>query len=99
MIMGDLNSYFDSPPLDALREAGLEHVLAVLPDDQRYNYIYQGNSQVLDHILVSPDFFQYLSGVEILHTNADFPLPLPEDSSPLRKSDHDLVLARFTLLD
>ncbi|MDZ7844193.1 MAG: lamin tail domain-containing protein [Anaerolineales bacterium] len=99
VIMGDLNSYFDSPPLDALREAGLEHVLAVLPDDQRYNYIYQGNSQVLDHILVSPDFFQYLSGVEILHTNADFPLPLPEDSSPLRKSDHDLVLARFTLLD
>lgn len=98
VIMGDLNSYFQSPPLETLREAGMENVLAVLPDDQRYNYIYQGNSQVLDHILVSPEFFLYLSEVEILHTNADFPLPLPEDSSPLRKSDHDLILARFSFL-
>ena len=95
LVIGDLNSYYESAPIEALRGAGLEHVFELLPEDERYNYIYQGQSQVLDHILVNSELWDQLSRVVILHTNADYPLPEPEDPSPLRKSDHDLVLAVF----
>jgi len=97
LVLGDLNSYYHSAPIDALRDAGLEHVLELVSEDERYNYIYQGQSQVLDHILVNPGLWEQLGRVVILHTNADYPLPQPGDPSPLRKSDHDLVLAVFNL--
>ena len=94
-VIGDLNSYFDSPPIHTLRDAGLEHVMDQLSEQTRYTYIYQGRSQVLDHILVDAGMMEQMVGVQVLHTNADFPLPLPEDVSPLRKSDHDLLRATF----
>lgn len=95
VVIGDLNSYYHSPPLEVLREAGLDLVLEEVPEAERYTYIYQGGSQVLDYILVDPRLRERLVSVEILHTNADYPLPLSGDPSPLRKSDHDLVLAAF----
>ncbi|MBS3752510.1 MAG: hypothetical protein KGY46_03860, partial [Anaerolineales bacterium] len=88
-----------SPPIDTLRDAGLQHVMSTLPDQERYNYIYAGRSQLLDHILVTPNLMEALVRVDVLHTNADFPLPLPGDESPMRKSDHDLVVATFSGLE
>jgi predicted extracellular nuclease len=94
-IVGDLNSFFDSQPIQTLRDAGLDHVLDIVRPDQRYNYIYQGESQVLDHILVTRNLFEILDGVHLLHVNADFPPPRPDDASAERKSDHDPVIAIF----
>jgi len=94
-VMGDLNSFFDSKPVQTLRDAGLKHVLDFLPADQRYTYIFQGDSQVLDHILVTPNLYDMLQDVIILHVNADFPPPVPDDPSPIRKSDHDPIIAIF----
>ncbi len=96
-VIGDLNSFYLSPPLDTLRQGGLAHVLSTLPDEERYNYIYDGRSQLLDHILVTPSLMEHLVRVAVLHTNADFPLPAAEDVSPRGKSDHDLVIATFSL--
>ncbi len=96
-VIGDLNSFFDSLPIHTLRNAGLAHVFDVLPESERYNYIYQGASQTLDHILVTPSLFDLLLRVEILHVNADFAPPLRGDESPLRKSDHDPIVATFSL--
>ena len=96
-VMGDLNSFYQSPPIDALRDAGLQHVMATLPDDERYNYIYLGESQVLDHILVTSSLFNLLKSVNILHVNADYAPVIPDDRSPMRKSDHDPVIAIFSL--
>ena len=96
-VIGDLNSFFDSLPIDTLRAAGLAHVFDVLSASERYNYIYQGASQTLDHILVTPSLFDLLLRVEILHVNADFAPPLSGDESPLRKSDHDPIVATFSL--
>ncbi len=96
-VMGDLNSFYQSPPIDTLRDAGLKHVMATLPDDERYDYIYLGESQVLDHILVTPSLFELLKGVDILHINADYAPAIPDDPSPMRKSDHDPVIAIFSL--
>ncbi len=94
-IIGDLNSFFDAWPIQVLRDAGLDHVLDDVRPDQRYNYIYQGESQVLDHILITRNLFQQLRATHILHVNADFPPPKPDDPSAERKSDHDPIIAIF----
>ncbi|MEE9514028.1 MAG: endonuclease/exonuclease/phosphatase family protein, partial [Anaerolineales bacterium] len=92
VVLGDLNSFYDSLPIDVLRESGLRHVFERLPGDERYTYIYQGVAQTLDHILVSPSLWAALEEVHVLHTNADFAMPVPEDDSPIHKSDHDPVI-------
>jgi hypothetical protein len=96
-VLGDLNSFFASPPIETLRQAGLVHVFDALPAQARYTYIFQGESQTLDHILVTPGLFAWLRRVQVLHINADFPPPDLQDDSPLRKSDHDPVVATFSL--
>jgi predicted extracellular nuclease len=95
VIVGDLNSFYDSAPIQALRDAGLRPVFEKLPLEQRYTYIYQGEAQVLDYILVTDNLWRRLHQVEILHVNADWPPPSEEDTSPRRKSDHDPVIAIF----
>jgi len=96
-VVGDLNSYYDALPIDTLREAGLVHVFEELPASERYTYIYRGASQVLDHILVTPNLMELLRRVDVLHVNADFAPAVPGDSSPQRKSDHDPVISVFSL--
>ena len=73
------------------------HIYDLDPQAGWYSYIYQGASQTLDHILVTPNLFELLQRVDILHVNADFGPPIAGDESPLRKSDHDPVIATFTL--
>jgi len=97
-VMGDLNSYYDALPIDTLREAGLVHVFEELPASERYTYIYRGASQVLDHILITPNLMEFLRRVDVLHVNADFAPAVPGDGSPQRKSDHDPVIAVFSLV-
>jgi len=92
VVLGDLNSFYNSLPIDVLRESGLRHIFEALPGEERYTYIYQGVAQTLDHILVSPSLWAALEEVHVLHTNADFAMPDPEDDSPLHKSDHDPVI-------
>lgn len=96
-VMGDLNSFFESQPIQILRDGGMVHVLDLLPPELRYTYIFEGESQVLDHILITESFLNLLNRVEILHVNADFPLPNVDDTSPWHKSDHDPVVATFTI--
>ncbi|MCA9989249.1 MAG: hypothetical protein KDE59_33315, partial [Anaerolineales bacterium] len=97
-IMGDLNSYYDSLPLDTLREAGLVHVFEGNVDEDRlYSYIYLGESETLDHILVTPGLLALMDDVEAVHINADFPVPISGDPSAQRSSDHDPIVAIFTM--
>jgi endonuclease/exonuclease/phosphatase family metal-dependent hydrolase len=97
VVLGDLNSYFDARPIDILREADLRHVFEALDPEERYTYIYQGASQALDHILISAVLWDLLADVNIYHANAEFPPADPDDPSPLHKSDHDPVIAIFSL--
>ena len=85
--------------LDVLRDAGLNHVYEFVEPALPYTYIYQGESETLDHILVSPTLYGHLRQVEALHVNADFPPAIPEDTSPQRLSDHDPLVAVFEFGD
>jgi predicted extracellular nuclease len=98
VVLGDLNSFYASEPLDTLREGGLRHVYEngeIVPE-LPYTYIFQGVSETLDHVLVTPALYEHLTGVTALHINADFPPPLPGDPSARRVSDHDPLIAVFT---
>ena len=96
VVLGDLNSFYDSPPLDELRTAGLRHVYEFTEPYRPYSYIYQGESETLDHILLTPSLYANLVRVEALHINADYPPPIPDDASARRVSDHDPVIAVFS---
>jgi predicted extracellular nuclease len=96
-VIGDLNSFYDSPPLDILRNGGLNHVYEFGVVEMPYTYIYQGESETLDHILLTPSLHSDITRVHILHTNADYPSFDPGDNSPLGLSDHDPVVVVFSL--
>ena len=96
-VLGDLNPFLDTLPIQILEEGGFVHTFDILSEEERYNYIFERQSQVLDHILVTPNLMDLLKQVVILHVNSNYPLPDPDYTSPLRKSDHDPVIVIFTL--
>ncbi|GAB2807851.1 endonuclease/exonuclease/phosphatase family protein [Actinocorallia aurea] len=86
VVLGDINDYQFSPVMDALTGGGeaLQPLIDTLPENERYSYIYDGNSQVLDHILVSPSIRSFRYGV--VHINVEF---------AEKASDHDPQLVRI----
>lgn len=107
LVAGDLNDFeFGEPgegpdhPLAILEgeveELSLSNLILREDEHERYTYIYEGNSQVLDHLLVSPALLEHLAAVDILHFNASYPAAWSGDAAThLRSSDHDAVEARF----
>jgi predicted extracellular nuclease len=85
VVLGDLNDFDFSPTLATLTAGGvLDDLIRNLPVAERYNYVFQGNSQTLDHILVggrmkSVDY-------DVVHINAEF-----ADQA----SDHDPQVVRI----
>ena len=114
VVLGDLNDFEASKPVETLRhgrqpadgaarEPGrvlLWHAFDALPLSERYTYIFNGGSQTLDHLLLTPGLTPDFGGMAIAHINADFPIAqpggtegVPGDSAVYGSSDHDpLVL-------
>lgn len=85
LVLGDINDFEFSGTTKALIDGGvLRPGVESLPRSERYSYVFQGNSQVLDQILHSPGIgdFQYDS----VHINAEF---------AEQNSDHDPQVLRF----
>ncbi|MCB8904816.1 MULTISPECIES: endonuclease/exonuclease/phosphatase family protein [unclassified Streptomyces] len=85
LVVGDINDFEFSGTTKALTDGGaLYPAVKSLPRSERYSYVFQGNSQVLDQILTSPGVrhFEYDS----VHINAEF---ADQDS------DHDPQVVRF----
>jgi predicted extracellular nuclease len=97
IVMGDLNSFYESSPLDILREAGLRHIYEFVEPERPYTYIYLGESETLDHMVLTPNLYQELADVTVLHIGADYPPPIPDDTSARAVSDHDALVATFSL--
>ncbi|MEW8972305.1 MAG: DUF6359 domain-containing protein, partial [Mesobacillus sp.] len=53
VVLVDLNDFEFSKPIEVLENGQLTNMIETLPEGERFTYNYQGNSQVLDHILVS----------------------------------------------
>ena len=88
IVMGDLNDFQFSQPLGILKAAGLTTLVETLPENERYTYVFDGNSQTLDHILVSANLLSANAEYDVVHVNAEF---------AAQASDHDPEVARFDL--
>jgi hypothetical protein len=68
------------------------------PADQRYSFVFDGNAQSLDHILINQALGVAATDVTLDHAriNADYPEVNRNDAnSPSRLSDHDPAVAYF----
>lgn len=90
VVLGDLNDFQFSPAVTALKGNELDNLVDKLPANERYTYTYDGNSQVLDHILVSKNL-TVDAVVDAVGLNADF------SPSNGRVSDHDPIIAQLDL--
>ncbi len=100
MVLGDLNDFPDSPPLAELEATGLFNLVRAIGRDERYTFIFQGVSQTLDHILISPEMVSQLSAARAIHINADFPYVFEGVAeSAIRASDHDPLLVELNPLN
>jgi hypothetical protein len=66
----------------------LRNLFDTLPPRERYTYVFDGNSQALDHLLVSRALFASLVKFDVVHINAEF---------VEQASDHDPSVAIFRL--
>lgn len=88
VVLGDLNDFEFSETTDLLVGDGeLVDLPRTLPVPERYTFVFDGNSQVLDHIMLSPGLaargrFDY----DIVHVNSEF-----TDQA----SDHDPQVVRL----
>jgi hypothetical protein len=97
VVLGDLNDFYDSAPVQALRtgtEPDLVNLVEWLPPLDRYTYIFNGGSQALDHILVTPGLAGRIAEVDAVHSNADYATPHTASAVSLQHaSDHDPLIA------
>ncbi|MBP1970496.1 2',3'-cyclic-nucleotide 2'-phosphodiesterase (5'-nucleotidase family)/predicted extracellular nuclease [Virgibacillus natechei] len=90
VVLGDMNDFEFTETLDILKGDELTNAMMSVPEEERYTYLYQGNSQVLDHVLVS-DHLADVTEIDVLHVNADF------TDMHGRASDHDPILTQIDL--
>ncbi|WP_206669820.1 5'-nucleotidase C-terminal domain-containing protein [Paenibacillus luteus] len=90
VVLGDFNDFQFSGTLNKLKGAELSNLVDALPVSERYSYIYDGNSQTLDHILVDKGTAAK-AAIDVVHVNADF------STQQGRVSDHDPLLAQLDL--
>ena len=95
-MLGDINDFDWSVTADILVGGGeLVDMPRTLPLPERYTYVFEGNSQVLDHILISPALSrrilpflpQLRYDYDVVHVNSEF-----ADQA----SDHDPQVVRLT---
>jgi predicted extracellular nuclease len=93
VVLGDLNDYQFSPSLaalttgtaDASGPATLTDLITTLPANQQYTYVYDGISEVLDHILITGALTKSAQ-YQVVHVNAEF---------ANQASDHDPQVVRI----
>ncbi len=82
VVLGDLNDFDWSQTADILVGSGKTALIDLprtLPLKERYSYVFEGNSQILDQILISQNL-RPASAYDVVHMNAEFPDQI---------SDHD----------
>jgi predicted extracellular nuclease len=89
IVLGDLNDFDFSQTADILVGTGdtaLIDLPRTLPTPERYSYVFEGNSQILDQILMSKNL-QPGSSYDVVHMNSEFPDQI---------SDHDPQVVRVS---
>jgi hypothetical protein len=76
----------------------LTNLVDTVPAASRYSYSFEGNSQVIDHLLINAKLASRSPLFEFANLDADYPETLRSDATtPRRLSDHDAGRANFQL--
>lgn len=107
LMVGDFNSYLNEDPLASLEAGNYESLIRRLPANDRYSYVFDGETGALDHAFASANLKSQVSSVSAWHINADEPPVLDYntefkaddryDVTPFRSSDHDPLLIGLSL--
>ena len=97
-ILGDWNGFYFEEQHTQLTAGGVFTNLAgLLPEEERYSYLFDGNSQLLDNILVTNGLTAGAS-YDAIHINAEFTGQRPTDHDPqvarlrIAITPHDIVI-------
>ncbi|KNF09759.1 putative extracellular nuclease [Gottschalkia purinilytica] len=90
VILGDLNDFEFSETLNILKGNEFTNTIENLPVSERFNYMYKGNSQVLDHILVDNKAADKTK-VDIVNINSEY------TQAGGRVSDHDPIVVELKM--
>jgi len=87
IVLGDINDFEFSETVSILEGGVMSSLMNTLPKDERYSYVFEGNSQVLDQILASTNLRNsFAINYDVVHVNSEF-----ADQA----SDHDPQVARI----
>jgi hypothetical protein len=86
IVLGDLNDFDFSETVDILEGGVLTTLMDILAPTERYSYVFEGNSQVLDQILVSDAIFVRSPAYDVVHVNSEF-------ADSRQASDHEPQVA------
>ncbi len=87
IVLGDINDFEFSETVEILEGGVLTSLMNKLPKPERYSYVFEGNSQVLDQIVVSVNLLDVFPiEYDVVHVNSEF-----ADQA----SDHDPQVARI----
>lgn len=89
-VMGDFNAFYFEQSVTMLEGEGLlANVLRLLPEEERYTYVFEGNAQNLDNMLVTGNLYG-TALADVVHLNAE-----QADDPAVRGTDHDPIVTRF----
>jgi hypothetical protein len=90
-VLGDFNGFYFENAIGVL-EAGdvLLDLHRLNAPEERYTYLFDGNLQAIDHMLVSGGL-RSAASFDVVHINAEQP------TGASRASDHDPIVARFLI--
>ncbi|WP_341209731.1 endonuclease/exonuclease/phosphatase [uncultured Sphingomonas sp.] len=84
-IMGDWNGFYfeqaQTQLTDAAQGGKFTNLNSLLPEEERYSYMFQGNAQALDNMLVTGGLLNGAS-FDAVHLNAEFGGDRPTDHDP-----------------
>ncbi len=87
-------------PSEDLVARDLTNLVDLIAAGQRYSYVFDGNAQTLDHIIISETLKKNINGFGFVRVNADFPESMRNDDTRAERfSDHDPAIAYFTMDD
>jgi predicted extracellular nuclease len=94
-----------TPPTDVVLASGdlvdpdLANLVELAPADQRYSFSFDGNAQVLDHVLATQNLLPHFRDFAYARNDTDFPESFRNDPTrPERISDHDVPVAYFSAI-
>jgi len=84
------NLICETESCDDLVDPNLLNQVLMIPEGERYSFIFRGNAQALDHALTSKGLDELIRDFSYGRGNSDAAVDLINDAStPLRSSDHD----------